>query len=61
MVGPAINKVLSSSHRSGVAILVGGYVGGWRLVEAVARPGSSNGEVSSLTAILEPFIPKVLH
>jgi hypothetical protein len=61
MVDPAVNKVLSSCHGSGVAISVGGYIGGRRLVEVVAWPGTSTSEVSTLTAIVVPSIPKVLQ
>jgi hypothetical protein len=61
MVDPATNKVLSGYHRSGVAIPVGGCIGGRHLVEAVAPLGTSTGEVSSLTAIVAPSIPRVLH
>jgi hypothetical protein len=61
MVYPTANKVLLSCHRSGVAIAVGDCVSGRRLVEAVARFGTSTSEVSSLTAIEAPPISRVLH
>jgi hypothetical protein len=61
MVDPAMNKVLSGCHKSGVAIPIGGFNGCRHLVEAVARLGTSTGEISSLTAIVAPSIPKVLH
>jgi hypothetical protein len=56
-----VNKVLSGCHRNGVAILVGDYVGGRRVVEAVALLGTSTGEVSSLTTIEASPIHRVLH
>jgi hypothetical protein len=52
-----MNKDLPGCHKSGVAIPVGGYIGGRRLVEAVARVGTSTGQVSSLTTIVAPSIP----
>jgi hypothetical protein len=61
MVDPALKKVLAGSHRSGVAIPVGHYVGGRRLVGAVAQLGASTGKVSFLTAIKTPPIYRVLH
>jgi hypothetical protein len=61
MVDPTVNKVLSGCHRNGVAISVGDYVGGRRVVEAVALLGTSTGEVSSLTTIEASPIRRVLH
>jgi hypothetical protein len=61
MVDPATNKVLPSYHRSGVAISVGDCTGGRRLVGAIARLGTSTGEVSFLTTIETPPIHRVLH
>jgi hypothetical protein len=61
MVDPVANKVVPGCHRSGVAIAVGDCIGGRHLVEAVARLGTSTGEVSSLTTIGAPPILRVLH
>jgi hypothetical protein len=61
MVDPIVNKVLAGWHRSGVAIPVGHYVGGRRLVGAVAWLGASTGKVSFLTIFKTPPICRVLH
>jgi hypothetical protein len=61
MVDPTAYKVLSGYHRSGVAISIRGCVGGRRLVEAVARLGTSTGEVFSLIAIEAAPICRVPH
>jgi hypothetical protein len=61
MVEPVANIVLPGYHKSGVAISVGECVHGRRLVEAVARLGTSTSEVSSLTTIEALPIHTVLH
>jgi hypothetical protein len=61
MIDLAVNKVLSGCHRSGVAIPVGDCIGSMCLVGAVVQLGTSTGEVSPITTIVTPPIPKVLH
>jgi hypothetical protein len=61
MVDPAVNKTLLGCHRSGVAILVRGYVGGRRLDGAGAQLGTSTSEVSSFTTVVIPPLSRVLQ
>jgi hypothetical protein len=61
MIDPAMNKILSGCHRSGVTILVRSCIGGRHLVQAVARLGTSTCEVSSLATVVAPTISRVLH
>jgi hypothetical protein len=61
MIDPAVNKILLGYHRSGVTIPVRNYIGGRRLVGAIARLGASTCEVSSLTTVVAPSISRVLH
>jgi hypothetical protein len=61
MIDPAVNKILSGCHRSGVTIPVRSCIGGRRLVRAVAQLGTSTCEVSSLTIVVAPSISRVLH
>jgi hypothetical protein len=61
MVDLASNKVLPSCDRSGVAVMVGSYIGGRCLIEAVLKLGTSTGEVSSFAIVKALLICTVLH
>jgi hypothetical protein len=61
MIDPAMNKIQSGCHRSGVSIPVRSCIGGMRLVGTIVWLGTSTCKVSSRTTVVAPSISTVLR